>query len=145
MDSRIKRLIIDVRFAWSGCKILTGRIFEILMYELHFLRSLALTIFIETILLFVIIRRLYKLPDAQLSRALILIGGMLASGATLPYVWFVFPAFILNHALYTILVETFAVVAETAIFTALFRMNWKKALLLSACCNAASFIAGKMT
>ena len=122
-----------------------GIFFETAMYDLHYLRSLALTIFIETSLLFLIVRRFYKPPEAQPGRALLLAGGILASGATLPYVWFVFPAFIRHHALYTILVETFAVVAETAIFTALFRMNWKKALLLSACCNAASFIAGKMT
>ena len=114
------------------------------MYELHFLRSLALTILIETSLLFLIVRRFYKLPEAQLRRARLLFGGMLASTATLPYVWFVFPAFIQNRALYAVVVESFAIAAETAIFAMLFRMGWKKALLLSACCNAGSFIAGKV-
>ena len=114
------------------------------MYELHFLRALALTVFVETILLFLIVRRFYKLPEAQLSRVLLFIGGVLASSATLPYVWFVFPAFIQNRTFYTIAAESFAVIAETAIFIILFRMGWKKALLLSACCNAGSFIAGKL-
>ena len=117
---------------------------ETRMYELHFLRSLALTLFVETSLLFLLVRQFYKLSEAQLSRVLLLFGGMLASTATLPYVWFVFPAFIQNRVFYTIAVESFAVVAETAIFAMLFRMGWKKALLLSACCNAGSFIAGKM-
>ena len=114
------------------------------MYELHFLRSLALTIFVETSLLFLLVRQFYKLSEAQLSRALLLFGGTLASTATLPYVWFVFPAFIQNRALYTVVVESFAIAAETAIFAMLFCMGRKKALLLSACCNAGSFIAGKM-
>lgn len=114
------------------------------MYELHFLGSLALTVVIETSLLFLIVRRFYKLPEAQLSRVVLLAGGMLASTATLPYVWFVFPAFIQNRALYIVVVESFAIAAETAIFVMLFRMDWKKVLLLSACCNAGSFITGKM-
>lgn len=114
------------------------------MYEFHFLRSLALTIFVETLLLFLVVRRFYKLPETRLSRVLLLAGGMLASGATLPYVWFVFPAFIQNRAFYTIVVESFATIAETAIFIMLFRMDWKKAFLLSACCNVGSFLVGKL-
>ncbi|GAK49197.1 hypothetical protein U14_00415 [Candidatus Moduliflexus flocculans] len=121
-----------------------GIFFETAMYELHYLRSLALTIFIETSLLFLIVRQFYKLPEAQLSRTLLLAGGILASGATLPYVWFVFPAFIQDHAFYTIAVESFATIAETGIFIVLFRMTWKKAFILSACCNTGSFIAGKL-
>ncbi len=114
------------------------------MYELHFLRALALTIFVETLLLFLVVRRFYKLPETQLSQMLLIAGGMLASGATLPYVWFVFPAVIQNRVCYTIVVESFATVAEAGIFIVLFRMTWKKAFILSACCNAGSFIMGKM-
>src|SRR4030042_268260 len=114
------------------------------MYELDFLRALGITIFTETLLLFWVVRSFYNIPQEQISTTLILFGGILSSGATLPYVWFVLPVFVKSFLLYTLVAESFAVLAEAGIFRMLFRIAPPKALLLSVICNLGSFGVGRL-
>ena len=113
------------------------------MYEFHYLRALGITILTETLLLFLIIRYWYKMPEARIARDVILLGGILSSGVTLPHIWFILPVFLKNFYLYSIVAECFAVIAEAAIFVVLFRVSWPKACGLALLCNLGSFGTGK--
>jgi len=110
-------------------------------YELHFLRALLFTIGVETVVLFVMLRTLYRSGH---TRAEILFAGFLCSFATLPYVWFLFPilAKIGSHSLYIWSAEISVTLIESAILYKLLRLGYKEALILSVCANIASYGLG---
>ena len=114
------------------------------VYELQFLQALALTIFTETAVLFLLLRYVYKIGKTSINTPLIVFGGILSSSATLPYVWFILPAFITNFFVYTVAAESFAVFAEACIVLFLFRLSLSKSFLFSLICNMSSFVTGKM-
>jgi len=103
----------------------------------EFLVAYALTLAIETIVLFLLLRSRYGV-------ALIIRNSIIASSLTLPFVWFVFPALGLGSwALQTAAAEIFAFAVEACVYRALFHgIRWEDALAASFVCNAASFIAG---
>ncbi len=103
-----------------------------------------MTIATETGLLFVLIRFVYRIEAAQLRGTLMLFGGILASAATLPYVWFVFPAFIPSPVVYVCVAEIFAVCAETVILRCLFSLSCARSFWLSLVCNLCSYLCGEM-
>ena len=109
-------------------------------YELLFLKCLALTIVIETLVMILYFRLIVKLNDAGISR--LLITGFFASFATLPYLWFVFPNFIDQQIWYMIISESFAVFVETIIIGVLLRTKFSASFFCSLTCNMVSFIIG---
>lgn len=109
-------------------------------YEILFLKSLALTIFIETIILIVFVR--YILKQNEIKVPYLIITGFIASFATLPYLWFILPYFIEQRTVYIILGESFAVLVETFIIGAILRIEFTKSLLCSFVCNLISFLIG---
>jgi hypothetical protein len=113
------------------------------MYEHDFLQALLLTSIIETSLMFLMLRYAYRVPQSSLPTRIILFGGVLCSCATLPYVWFVFPAFISHFYAYTFVAEAFAVSAETIIIFFLLRLSLKRSFWLSVICNGCSFLVGQ--
>jgi len=80
------------------------------------------------------------------SRALplwkIVLGGALASTITLPFVWFAFPLLPFPYIAWLALAEAFAFGAEAVFYKFFFRLDWKKAALMSFCANLLSFMAG---
>lgn len=109
-------------------------------YDILFLKSLVLTIVIETIVLFIFFRWIVKLKDIGIAQ--LLMTGFLASFATLPYLWFVFPTYIDSKLLYIILCESFAILVETFIIAALLRIKYIQSLWCSLSCNIISFFTG---
>jgi len=109
-------------------------------YELMFLKALALTIFIETLVITAFFRWIVKTKEIEISR--LLMTGFIASFATLPYLWFVFPIFIEQKMWYAIIGESFAVLAETIIIGAILRTKWVTSFLCSLTCNMISFFLG---
>jgi hypothetical protein len=114
------------------------------MYEIKFLQALVFTVTIETALLFVIIGCFLKEIGLQKNLWRILITGIVCSGFTLPYIWFILPAFVSEKTVFAIIAETWAVIAETVIIMWALRMNALKSFLISFVCNASSFILGKV-
>jgi hypothetical protein len=104
-----------------------------MMYEQQFLVALAVTVTVETLCLFVLLKE---------PRHLLLFTGIFSSCATLPYVWFVLPIFIEAHYLYVLSSEGIAVVLEGIIYCSVLRLPLKRALVVSLICNAASFLIG---
>ncbi len=114
------------------------------MYEIRFLHALAVTVVTETVLLFVIVRFLLRTSDEAVPWWHILACGVLCSGATLPYVWFVLPRFILSHSLFAFVAECFAVLAEIVIIRLVLSLPWRRSLLASLLCNLGSFGLGEL-
>ena len=114
------------------------------MYETKFLLSLAFTVIIETAFLFVLIGCFFKEIGLQKNFWRILIAGIVCSGFTLPYIWFILPKYVSGKTLFAIIAETWAVLAETVIIMWALRIKALKSFLLSFVCNALSFILGKL-
>lgn len=114
------------------------------MYEIRFLHGLGITIVTETVLLFVSLRLIYGIDSRQLRTGRILACGVLCSGATLPYVWFVLPRFVHQFLFYVIAAESFAVLVESAIIHLVLEISWYKAFLVSLLCNLGSYVVGEI-
>ena len=109
--------------------------------EQLFLKALVLTIVIETAVI-AVAWRAGLLPSRPKTRLLeIMAAGSLPSALTLPYLWFVVPAFLggWNGILAG---ELIVAAAEAPLLAAILRIDAKRALVLSIACNAASFLAG---
>ncbi|PWB22854.1 hypothetical protein DCO46_16145 [Flavobacterium sp. HTF] len=105
-----------------------------------FLFALLITIFIETLVLFLFFKTRYK--KLNISNKLLLITGLVTSFSTLPYVWFVFPTFIQSRIPYIIICESFAILVESFLIYKLLKIEYKKALFISIICNLISFSIG---
>ena len=110
-------------------------------YELLFLKALAVTVSVETLVLLLLAKPILKtgLPVSRL-----IFAGILCSAATLPYLWFVFPRFIQDRTVMIIIGEASVVLAETVFYRMILNVDWKKAVLFSVCCNAASMATGRL-
>ena len=109
-------------------------------YELLFLRSLAVTIFTEILVALCVIRFLFKDKTTDLSA--IIFAGLMVSGLTLPYFWFVLPAFISERIPYLLVGESTIVVIEAVIYPRLLGLNFGKSFLLSLLANLVSVFVG---
>jgi hypothetical protein len=114
------------------------------MYELRFLQSLVFTITVETALLFVLVELFVKDSAPRKNFWNIILTGIVCSGFTLPYIWFILPMFIHGKTVFTLIAESWAVFAETVILMWALRTNVPKAFLVSFTCNIASFLLGKL-
>jgi hypothetical protein len=109
-------------------------------YEFEFLEALALTIFIETIVMFILVKVFFT--NFQIKTGLIILAGITASFATLPYLWFILPIFIKSGLYFKIVSESSAVVLESFILLGILRVGYKNALIISFVCNMTSFVIG---
>ncbi len=109
-------------------------------YEITFLKALLLTIFIETAVLFFLIKVLFK--STKFGNWILLLTGVLATFSTLPYLWFILPYLIKTKLWYVIASEVSAILIESLIILGLLRTNYPKALLISVICNTTSFLIG---
>ncbi|HEX3000912.1 MAG TPA: hypothetical protein VHN82_00845 [Methanoregula sp.] len=110
-----------------------------MLYETHFLIALCVTCLVEVPLLFFLIR--YILKEKDLSVVRIISTGLLATAVTLPYLWFVLPAFT-NGVYYPLVGELLVIAAEATIFYFLLRVRPIAAFFLSLVINMSSFAAG---
>ena|ERR1035437_6423634 len=109
-------------------------------YELSFLKALILTIFIETSVQFLLFKTVFR--SSGIKNWLLLFTGILASMTTLPYVWFIMPAFIKTRLYYLVISEVSVTAIESLIIWGILRINYTKALITSIVCNATSFLIG---
>ncbi|MFZ5392177.1 MAG: hypothetical protein ACOZAR_03180 [Patescibacteria group bacterium] len=110
-------------------------------YGLFFV-ALILTIVIETIAM-VIVLKWTKKNNWDIAWNKIIFTGFLASFATLPYLWFVWPTVFAGK--YMILSgEIFVTLVEIVIIKFSLPVNWKTAVILSVICNLSSYLIGKL-
>ncbi len=108
------------------------------MYEKAFLLSLCLTLAIEVPIVFLIAWCKYKIRNWHN----VLFAGFLATTLTLPYLWFVLPAFVGDRVTYLIVGESLVFIVETLIYYKVLNISSGRAVALSFVANTASAILG---
>jgi len=110
-------------------------------YEVQFFLALAFTIIIEYIV-FLVISRVNKKIAFHVNDLKKLGFSVLASGSTLPYVWFVLPVFFTNYVFFNVVAELSVTITESLIYYFLGISNLKNSFWLSFGCNAVSYVIG---
>lgn len=99
-----------------------------------------LTIFIETLVLFIIVKLFFK--KDKISNLRILLVGILASTITLPLLRFVVPLFITDGMWYAVIWELLVTLIEVFIIKYWLKISRWKAILASVVCNLCSYALG---
>ncbi|MBN2532686.1 MAG: hypothetical protein JXB88_07345 [Spirochaetales bacterium] len=115
-----------------------------IFYELKFIYSLLLTLVVEIPCLLFCVRLLFKKDKRNIPIFSILWTGFLASFTTLPYIWFILPAFIRTYLYYTITAELFAFGMEAIIYRFLLNLPLRRTIIISFICNSTSFLCGEL-
>jgi hypothetical protein len=113
---------------------------QFLTYEQKFLFALLLTWFIEIIAAIILIKYLFKSREIKIAR--IVFVGLIASGLTLPYLWFILPSYISNRLLYTLVGEISIILVEAIIYYYFLKLRLPLSFVVSFVANLASFFLG---
>lgn len=106
----------------------------IMQFVQPFWLALILTIVIETIMLFVCVKVLFRKTGEGLVWYNVITIGAILSSTTLPYVWFVIPNLLLG--------ETFAVLFEAVLLKKFTKLSWFVVIATSLICNVTSYFVG---
>jgi len=110
------------------------------VYEIDFLSALALTVSIEAGVVYAL---LYYFNREKISIRNVLLGGVLPSFATLPYLWFILPIFFMgDHTLYISVGEFSVTLVEAFILQGVLQITFRRALVFSIVANFCSYIFG---
>lgn len=107
-------------------------------YEVLFLYSLIITLTVEVPVVFLLVKYLYKNTD----KWGIVFAGIISSTLTLPYFWFILPAFITNRFIYIFIGEAVIIFIEAFIYFRLLKLRFYQALFVSFVANLASVLVG---
>ena len=99
-----------------------------------------LTILIETIVLFAIVKLFWK--KDQISNWRLILIWILASTITLPLLWFVFPLFVVDETIYMVVWELAVALIEIFIIKYWLKVSRWKAIIASVVCNLCSYLFG---
>jgi hypothetical protein len=110
--------------------------------EARFLISLLVTVAVETAVIIGCIRLIFKITSLQLPLRRCLFAGFFASFATLPYLWFVLPAFVHPYPLLVTAGELGVFVVEAVAYIFLLDLPFRTTVVLSFTANLASIIVG---
>ncbi|MDD5190096.1 MAG: hypothetical protein PHE50_03525, partial [Dehalococcoidales bacterium] len=113
-----------------------------LKYEQTFLVGLLLTWVIEIPVAVVIIKYLMKRQEIGIIK--IIFVGLVASGLTLPYLWFVLPLYVSNNFLYLVSGELLVVIVETLIYSQFLKLKLIPSFTVSLVANIASTLIGML-
>lgn len=111
-------------------------------YELDFLLSLVLSLSLELATLLVLARFSYFQDFIQKGTLFLIFTGTIATSLTLPYLWFVLPAFFTERWTYLLFGEIAVTILESLVFMHLLERSFIKAFLASVICNSFSYSFG---
>ncbi len=111
-----------------------------MLYEYQFLLALLLTIATEISVLILVIHYFYKSQILTIPQTGFV--GAIASALTLPYFWFVLPAFITSRLAFMLCGETTIIFVEAILYQQLLKLRFPQALFASLLANIASIILG---
>ena len=115
-----------------------------MIYELAFLQALLITVLLECFIAAILKKffgRRLLLKDSY-PRFLIIVA--LASVLTLPYAWFVLPAFVKSSFLYILISEISVTIFEAIFYWFTLKTSLKTALILSITANFFSWFIGNV-
>jgi hypothetical protein len=107
-------------------------------YVHRFIATATFTVFVETTILFFLMRYVFK--NKEISSSRLLFAGLFASYATNPYVFFVFPRIATwpyNTAL--AVSETLVFLVEALFYHEFLKTDWRTSFILSLVCNFSSW------
>ena len=113
-------------------------------YQIQFLEALLLTVAMETVALFLLVRLRFKIQRTVLPNALLLFAGIFASSATLPYLWFALRGFLRPYELEAVVGELLVFLVEAVFYYFVLKIGLKRSLLVSFVCNLASVMGGML-
>jgi len=111
-----------------------------MLYEQKFLFSLLLTLIVEIPIVVFFVKYLYKHEEIKISK--IVFVGFIASALTLPYFWFILPAYISDRSIYIIVGEPLVILAETIIYNQLLKLKLSESFVVSLVANSSSILLG---
>lgn len=112
------------------------------VHEINFLYALLVTLLIEGLVVYLLLQYYFK---SELGRKDMFMAMVVPSFATLPYVWFVFPYFLIeNYTVYLWVSEIFVLIVEMFILLSLLKFTLKNAFLLAFISNMASYFLGSL-
>ena len=113
-----------------------------MQYETQFLYALLLTVGVEGLVVVPALRIIPGLRSVRFSLLRVIGAGVLPSAATLPYFWFVLPAFIQNYLPRVVIGEISIFLIEAILLRLIITIPLKYCMLLSLLANGASIGAG---
>lgn len=113
-----------------------------MIYEIEFLIALAKTIVLETVGLFLFYYFWWKKSEIQPTIGEVLTAGLLTSALTLPYLWFVLPAFLLERTIYVWTGEIIVTLIEFLMLKRLLPITYGQAFLTAVAVNVFSVLVG---
>ena len=113
-------------------------------YERQFLIAWLITILVETPLLVLCFQFQLAGSDNRPPLRRLIAASVFSSSATLPLLWFVWPAWIDSASAWIVSGELFAVAAEGAFYWIFLACSFTRAMLISFACNLTSFLTGLM-
>jgi len=102
--------------------------------------SLAVTECVEVPIVALLVKGYYKYSEIRLLR--IVAVAFTASALTLPYLWFVLPAFVMSRAVYIFGGEFLIIAAEAVIYNRLLGLKPREAAVASLAANVSSALLG---
>ena len=107
-------------------------------YEVSFLYSLVVTLVVEVTVVYIFGKYFYNNKD----KLGIVFAGIISSALTLPYFWFILPAFIANRVMYITTGEVAIIIVEAFIYFRLLKLKFRQALFVSIIANLVSVLVG---
>ncbi|OGJ21708.1 hypothetical protein A3K73_03120 [Candidatus Pacearchaeota archaeon RBG_13_36_9] len=111
-------------------------------YDVSFLKSLVLTVIIETLVLILIVRKFYKISSKKIPTKYLIFAGIFCSFSTISYLWYFLPSLISDWTIYVIVGELLVFLIESVVLSFILKLSIKRSLLASFVCNFASFFIG---
>lgn len=109
-----------------------------------FLAYLFLTIIMETPVLFLMVRRAFKLAKVDVSTLRIIATSCLATLTTYPYLWYVFPALIPSYSIALVIAEIFVILIESLVIFGIMRLQYLQSFAASFACNLTTIVLGTL-
>lgn len=112
-------------------------------YTHAFIVSLVFTILTETLTLYFLIRRVFRIAREKIDDVQIALAGFIASAMTIPYVWYVFPTIAnWSRSISLHYSEIFALFLEALFYKTFLKISTRNSVLISLVCNSVSFSLG---
>lgn len=110
-----------------------------MLYEDKFLLALLITLSIEIPVIVFLVNYFYKY---KLKLQQLFLAGIIASSLTLPYLWFVLPAYISDRLIFLLVSEILIVCIEAVIYRQLLKIRLTKSFIISLIANIVSILVG---
>ena len=110
-------------------------------YETLFVYALIMSIVIETIVLILLLKSLFKKEAAKIKIGQMIFTGIIATAVTIPYLWFVLPS-LMSGSIYVIVGEVLVFLVEGVIINQILKLKMSTSMIVSFICNLVSFLLG---